>query len=205
MLNLLVSRTPPEGSVMQPAQSGLWKGCSSSTQNCWHAPTELPVAPIVCETVAAGEGLFPATGGYCSFAYSALACFRMGMSGSASFQSEESSCKRQLTAASRTRPLLPSEWECRSPHPSTLQRDPDTPFAPSPYHPSSHTHAPFPTLPATHTARAAELHGDPQSSGTPPLPPFPACSAKTPARANTSALPIRRTPAPPTPPDADPR
>ena len=27
------------------------------------------------------------TGCYCSFAYSALACFRMGMSGSASFQS----------------------------------------------------------------------------------------------------------------------
>jgi hypothetical protein len=29
--------------------------------------------------------------GYCSFAYSALACFRMGMSGSASFQSARKS------------------------------------------------------------------------------------------------------------------
>src|SRR5271166_6883058 len=108
-----------------------------------------------------------------------------------------------LIAALRIRFSLASEWECRSPHPSTLQRDPDTPFAPSLYHPSSHTLAPSPTLPATHTARAAELHGDPQSSETPPLPPVPACSAKTPARANTSALPIRRTPARPTPPGAD--
>jgi hypothetical protein len=33
------------------------------------------------------EGLFPATGDYCSFAYSALASFRMETSGSASFQS----------------------------------------------------------------------------------------------------------------------
>ncbi len=31
------------------------------------------------------KGLFSEMG-YCSFAYSALACFRMGMSGSASFQ-----------------------------------------------------------------------------------------------------------------------
>ena len=33
------------------------------------------------------ERLFPAIGGYCSLAYSALACFSTGMSGSASFQS----------------------------------------------------------------------------------------------------------------------
>ena len=30
--------------------------------------------------------VFPATAAYCNFVYSALACFRMGMSGSASFQ-----------------------------------------------------------------------------------------------------------------------
>ena len=33
--------------------------------------------------------------GYCSFAYSALACFRMEMSGSASFQSVRKCCRRR--------------------------------------------------------------------------------------------------------------
>jgi len=34
---------------------------------------------------------------YCNFAYSALACFRMGMSGSASFQSVRKSRREQVT------------------------------------------------------------------------------------------------------------
>jgi hypothetical protein len=45
---------------------------------------------VVCTnqqwTASNVEVLVSSTGGYCSFAYSALASFRMGMSGSASFQ-----------------------------------------------------------------------------------------------------------------------
>jgi hypothetical protein len=43
------------------------------------------------EQWATVEGLFPASGSYCSFAYSALASFRIGMPGSASFQSAKKS------------------------------------------------------------------------------------------------------------------
>jgi hypothetical protein len=49
------------------------------------------VRPIIMDTLELMTQLsvFPEIrrGGYCSLAYSALACFRMGMSGSASFQS----------------------------------------------------------------------------------------------------------------------
>ena len=45
-------------------------------------PSDVPIIGFQCPRLFWVE-----RGNYCSFAYSALACFRMGMSGSASFQS----------------------------------------------------------------------------------------------------------------------
>ena len=54
---------------------------------------------------------------YCSFAYSALACFRMGMPGSASFRREGNSYSRRLESQNRT--LYPAKIKvlARSPPP----------------------------------------------------------------------------------------
>ncbi len=46
---------------------------------------------------------------YCSFAYSALACFRMGMSGSASFQKVREPWKGARPAVSRRQKLAPAD------------------------------------------------------------------------------------------------
>ena len=52
---------------------------------------EPPFAPIIGERWLVWKDLFPATGSYRSFANSAFACLRTGMSGSASFQSVRNS------------------------------------------------------------------------------------------------------------------
>jgi hypothetical protein len=63
-------------------------GCSSSAQNLWQASLRLPKSQKASGTLRRDSeptGIEPRN--YCSFAHSPLACFRMGMSGSASFQS----------------------------------------------------------------------------------------------------------------------
>ena len=69
--------------VGHPSLTGLGKVCPSYAQNRWRALMDCHFCTDHRRTVG---GRFPATAGYCSFAYSALACFKTGMSRSASFQ-----------------------------------------------------------------------------------------------------------------------
>ena len=63
ILNIALTTSPPNAINAKYAHIELW---TASALN----------APLL---------VFPAMGSYCSFAYSALACFRIGMSESASF------------------------------------------------------------------------------------------------------------------------
>jgi hypothetical protein len=58
----------------------------SSAQHGWQVFMELPFAKIIGKQWPPRKGCFLLLGSYCSLAYSVFASFRMGMSGSASFQ-----------------------------------------------------------------------------------------------------------------------
>jgi hypothetical protein len=73
------SGVPAGRSVFHLTSPFIFRGL---TENCLLRGRRRPFDPRV---LPQEEGFVPATC-YCNFAYSALACFRMGMSGSASFQ-----------------------------------------------------------------------------------------------------------------------